>query len=521
MPIQFDVSTNDLEKAYQRVKNDRPERCFVDFPSLFDFIDTDRRVLFDELTEKIAKGYQPHTTKMCWVPKPNHQVRPANILHLKDEVVFNLIVGDLYPTLFENIERFREVDIAYPLAQPDKTKWISDSFNAWKNFSNKTLEILEKGCEFVVYSDITGFYENIEIKRLMTFLKEICGERPQIDLLSACLNVWSNRGEAGIPQGYSASDILAKTFASRLDEMLVNDGFSHLRYVDDLRIFCNSKSEAKKAILALSKYVHTLGLNLQSAKTKILTGQEVMDNVRGTTMTIDGIRQELVDELVDEILTYGEYPIVEEAVNTALEKYPEDSLDVLERTFVEHFLNDNDGNFNKSLFHFLLKKLGRVGSKKAIEYCLWSLGERPEETLFVLNYLQSVELENAEMASLITYLVSAENVYDYQRYQILKWFLKNNIKNAQVLQFSRRVIEDLNKDEWLRAYAISYVGRFGNEADLTNFEYQFTQDISPMVKAHFIEACRRRLPAARNAFYRRVAGQDALYKLAVAYSRRG
>ena len=120
MPIQFEVSKNALEVAYQRVKNDRPDRCFVEFPKIFDFINTDKNVLFNELHERVAAGYQPHPTQMCWVPKPNHQVRPANILHLKDEVVFNLIIGDLYPGLYGHNLKFNAVDIAYPLAAPEK-----------------------------------------------------------------------------------------------------------------------------------------------------------------------------------------------------------------------------------------------------------------------------------------------------------------------------------------------------------------------------------------------------------------
>ena len=82
-------------------------------------------------------------------------------------------------------------------------------------------------------------------------------------------------------------------------------------------------------------------------------------------------------------------------------------------------------------------------------------------------------------------------------------------------------MEDSNKQPWLRSFAIAYLGHFGNEVDLTNFEYQFTQEASPIVKAHCIEACRRRTPVIRNAFYSRINGQDALYRLAINYSRRG
>ncbi len=521
MPIQFAVSKKELDTAYQRIKNDRPKRCFVEYPNIFNFIDVDKNILFDELTEKISLGYQPHPTQMCWVPKTNHQVRPANILHIKDEIVFNLIIGAIFPTLYGHNQRFKEVDIAYPLSTPEKTKWISNQFNAWKHFSTKSIEILNKEYAFVVYSDITGFYENINIKRMILTLKELCGDMPQIDLLSSCLNVWSNRGEDGIPQGYSGSDILSKTFANKLDEMLINGGFKHLRYVDDLRIFCKSKEEAKRAILSLSKYVHTLGLNLQSAKTKILFKKDAIEESHGTTQLIESIRSNLVEDFAFEILNYSEYPNQEEATEKALEEYPPDSIDVFERVFFENFTDITSVEFNKSLFHFLINRLGKFKSKIAVTYCLETLIEKPEETNEILEYLKSAEIEVNEVSALIALLTSDENVYDYQRYQVLKWFFDNDINNQEIVKYSRTTMEDANKYPWLRAFAIVYLGKFGNEADLANLEYQFTQEASPIIKAHCIEACRRRTPIIRNAFYNRISGQDNLFRLAISYSRRG
>ena len=72
-------------------------------------------------------------------------------------------------------------------------------------------------------------------------------------LLSACLNRWAEPRGKGIPQGRrSASDILAKLYLDSIDHNLRNEGFSHLRYVDDIRIFCGDIREAKRAVLKLS-----------------------------------------------------------------------------------------------------------------------------------------------------------------------------------------------------------------------------------------------------------------------------
>ena len=60
-----------------------------------------------------------------------------------------------------------------------------------------------------------------------------------------------------------------------------NAGFVHLRYVDDFRIFCKNTSEAKKALIELTRLLRKRGLNLQSSKTKILTSSEALVEIEG------------------------------------------------------------------------------------------------------------------------------------------------------------------------------------------------------------------------------------------------
>ena len=80
------------------------------------------------------------------------------------------------------------------------------------------------------------------------------------------LNRWAQPRAKGIPQGFSASDILAKIYLNPIDRALRNGGFTHLRYVDDIRIFCKSRLEAKRGLLLLNDLMRKRGLNLQSAK---------------------------------------------------------------------------------------------------------------------------------------------------------------------------------------------------------------------------------------------------------------
>src|SRR5262249_26538754 len=116
-------------------------------------------------------------------------------------------------------------------------------------------------------------------------------------LLMDLLNRWAVPRGKGIPQGYSGSDILAKLYMDPVDRGMRNYGFKHLRYVDDIRVFCKSSLEAKQALLRLNDLVRKRGLNLQSAKTKIIKASEARVEIDGVSPLIQTISQQLAKEL--------------------------------------------------------------------------------------------------------------------------------------------------------------------------------------------------------------------------------
>jgi hypothetical protein len=59
--------------------------------------------------------------------------------------------------------------------------------------------------------------------------------------------------------------------------------------VDDIRIFCKTNLEAKRSLLKLNELVRRRGLNLQTAKTKILRADEAEHEIDGISPLIQSI----------------------------------------------------------------------------------------------------------------------------------------------------------------------------------------------------------------------------------------
>jgi hypothetical protein len=510
------MSLGELELAWARTKADIGERGFVTIPHLSDWVEVDRTRWLRDLEASIGAGYQPDFSLPCLTPKPGWMVRPGAVLRLNDEILYNFLVGRMLKGIWDEVRWSQgDPDIAYRLTEQglSRSKWLERGTAAYRRFRKLSLERLSGEVSHVVTTDVTGFYENIDIRRMEGDLRRCRAKNDDLALLVQCLNKWAHPRLKGIPQGHSASDILAKLYFSQIDRALKNEGHSHLRYVDDLRVFCRSKREAKAVIQRLTELMSQSGLNLQSAKTRILARSDAEAEFKGVAGVIEGVEQRLIVDMA--IQAHDDpYEFINEYF-TKLRQTPGPGQAVLEKAFAEYFPLTGGNKFDKSLFHYLLGRLGIVGSTIAVDYCVATLRHRPEETRDILSYLAKVDLTEEQIGGIVEYMASEDAMYDYQLYQLLQWFNGRESIEAGVLGLSRRWVADLNRAKWLRVQAMAYIGKHGDSADLERVEASYGKAADDVERASTIEALHRVEAGKRNAFYGRVEGDAELVRRAI------
>jgi len=520
MATSVNATLDQLRLAWRRYKLDREaERAFVTHPYLIEWIDLDRDVWLNAIKTRLAEGYEPSPGRPCFAPKSSYLLRAGLILSPEDEVVYNLLVGRLLPDILRLISPLQgDPDLGYQLQKRASTpKWTKDRYESWRQFRLLSVDELETH-PFVVVADITGFYDNIDLDRLTSDLRSAApSQEAEIELLQACLRKWALPRGKGIPQGHSASDILAKLYLQTLD-LDLSKRFRHLRYVDDMRIFCRCTLEARLALRRLVEVLHRRGLSVQSAKTRIIPASDARPLFDGIVPTIDRIHRELREELEKELKEEGPY-MDEDRAATLLGRGPGPPVAVLERAFSEYFASAGSLRFEPSLFHYLLNRLGIAGSQVAVGYCIDTLRSRPEETSSIMRYLMRLELGAAEVDRVLAYAGSADAIYDYQLYQIVKAFYENRRCHHSLLELSRGWSRDSNCDPWLRTYAVAYTALFGDPADLEYLEERYSSLIDIVERAEVVMAIRRQEKRRRNAFYGRVKGEGELVARAIRFVR--
>ena len=91
--------------------------------------------------------------------------------------------------------------------------------------------------------------------------------------------------------------LLAKVYLNPIDRAFADIDIDYIRYVDDMRIFCREIPASKKALMFLTQALRRRGLNLQSAKTQIVSAAHARRTIEGIAPIISEVVQRYRDSL--------------------------------------------------------------------------------------------------------------------------------------------------------------------------------------------------------------------------------
>ncbi len=510
----------DLHKAWTLVRHDLDHRVFTQSPFHEELVKIELESWINELRARLRAGrYNPTAPLMANVPKARGTVRPGIILPLEDQVVYAACVAACVPAIRRSVGwAENKVDFSYRLSHRN-TKWFTSAYDGWTNFRNASLRYIEDGYSYVVIADISAYYENISLERLISDLRQLGVAETLISQLSTCLNRWAICGK-GLPQGFSPSDVLAKLYLNSTDKRLQGLRFKHCRYVDDIRMFCSDLAEARKALVFLCQVLRERGLSVQTAKSDIYRSDEARRNIEGIIPILEPLARRFGEEAVQAHVFANPYFDVTDPHAVLSGPSGHAPLETIREAFKSYFIDSDDTRFDKTLLHFLLNRLGEKADRFALDYCKRLLKLHPEETEAVLKYVKELNAAD-ELATYITeFFQSSDAAYPHQKDQIVKWLFEMAYEPQTSLLF---VIRDLALDNrqpnYLRAVCRQMLGRYGDQSDLEELEMRYAEAGSVLEKSEIICCLARLEPSRRNSFLTRARNDGELCERAVKWAK--
>lgn len=185
--------------------------------------------------------------------------------------------------LFEKIEAARipkdeRVVHSHRLSQTDGE--IFDGRYGYDSFRALSSELSQQRIgQWKIVTDIANFFDRIGNHSLENHLLNVGCDEKIVSLIKEMLYFWAgDRRSFGIPVGSDASRILSEAILLNVDAKLKDSGIVFIRYVDDFRLFAETRAEALKVIEILTTLLADEGLSLNSRKTdlfKIVDAREI------------------------------------------------------------------------------------------------------------------------------------------------------------------------------------------------------------------------------------------------------
>jgi hypothetical protein len=275
------------------------------------------------LSEMLLDGkYRAVRPPKYYLPKSSGLSRAISILPVQDALVYQCLADyaaeKTYPLLAENVPfvlgsmLHPEVKIGRELLKHGGASFyfFQPYLVYYKYYAESVNRALDKqNTSYRLETDITGFFDSVPHHTLLEQLEEKAGFGADVlDFMGDCLMAWSGNRESwtpsvGIPQSNASSSFFANLLLHDLDNMVKMEGIPYHRYVDDLRLFGDSKEHLQTMLISIDRHLTGLGLHLNSKKTRIepLTEESREESliVFDYEVDLEVIKQELLAESGD------------------------------------------------------------------------------------------------------------------------------------------------------------------------------------------------------------------------------
>lgn len=294
------VSQTNLTRAFEFALRDRSKMDFFYDPFEIDFVQKNKESVIQGLSEELAAidEFQIRPAFAYFLPKNDLCFRRMIYLPFKDLVVkyafvsvaADMLDGGLYRNSFAD-RRAKGEDAQQMLFEPfHNVAW--PRFCGWQRAQIGTFGVLLK-------SDISAYYDSISHEHLVDAFAQALGIP-----LNSKLMLWfatlirpnvisysSDRSRTaaveqlrqGLCTGSTVEGHLSNLYLAESDATMQRyceiRNIAYGRYKDDIRIFANSKQEAKDALLLLQQCLLTKGLNLNAHKTEFAASKDDMERL--------------------------------------------------------------------------------------------------------------------------------------------------------------------------------------------------------------------------------------------------
>ncbi|MFM5165880.1 RNA-directed DNA polymerase [Aeromonas veronii] len=388
---------------------------------------------------------------------------------------------------------------SYRLDTEDHSQYPFEySMQRWKWCQNDFIsDCLDEKITAVLLTDLTSYYDHINIETLIETLVDIIGpainddDKSVLLLLKTLLLHWSNSGY-GIPQNIDTSSFLGSIYLYHIDKEIVEQRFNYYRWVDDIKICAFNENQAIRALHKLQDCLGKNRLFISSQKTAIIdkhANKELWDKMLDVTDDI------LISDL--EIATDSEnHRKVRSLIPRAI------------KLFQQNKGKDGDDKKFRAITGRLLDTFNIYGDIKEkyesliVDALIEKMEDSPEKMSTWCDMLSGINNEKI-LHQIKNLLIEKPSVFNWHRYHLIRLLVNLNLEGhfntfQSMLKTTARRGISLHESYM----AIICLGQNMDDAERNKlFDTFFRRQSSILIRRAALIAIYWMEPSARNALY--------------------
>ena len=455
-------------------------------------------------------------------PKHRFGFRVATQLDPLDTIIFNSLIYEIG----NDIELFRlpkEKRISFSNRfLPNNDGQMFDPEYNWKSFQDWNLELCDSGkYNYVIVADIADFYSRIYSHPLENALSECTNKSNHVRKIISMIKDWNCSISYGIPIGPNGPRLLAELAIDDIDRGLISEGYTHCRYVDDFRFFCETEVDAYKQLAYFANMLfENHGLTLQQHKTKILKIEHFREKYLKSDddKEIDNLSEKF-DKILDDIGIDNFYEFIdydELDIEIQMEIDELNLIDLLEEQIEEE-------QIDSKAVAFILNRLGQVNNPDALDIIIDNIDKLYTVFKNIFIYLNKLTCLTKEQKSdygeeLLSLLdTSIVGHLEYHRAWLFDLFSKDQEWNNTEKYVN---LYNQHPDEFSRRKMILALGKSGSNHWFKTYKRNI-HSLSPWLKRAFLSGASCLPGDEATHWYRSISGSlDFLEKTVVNWTNR-
>lgn len=265
------------------------------FSTAFEFEVADRRWgdLRKQLSAQDLLEHEWRRGRTLLVMKDRVSFRRATQFDPVDSILFAALIWTIGPDIeARRLARDRNAIFSYRYAPSSSGQLFAPGKAKQAFWTHTAAAFGAHDSPWLVITDITDFYGQIRHSYLEAQLESTVPDGVAATVMRA-IKAAQDESDIGIPVGPHSTHLLAELALAPFDEFMLDRGYTHMRFVDDIHVVCESENKAREALFDIAEYMHsTLKLSLSRHKTSVLDTEAAKEFARTALGTQDANEDE-------------------------------------------------------------------------------------------------------------------------------------------------------------------------------------------------------------------------------------